>query len=76
MTVLKSAAEATRWSNYDQAVRCLLLTQLEFVLTQGTNRWEAHEIRNVRVMATWFMSGERLDFGVNQARFLNAVKLY
>jgi hypothetical protein len=55
LRVLKDTALSDRWHDYDDAVRNLLTTQLQFILARGRNRWEAHEIANAQEIARWFL---------------------
>jgi hypothetical protein len=50
--------------------------ELQYVLTAGSNRWEAHEIKNVRVMVSWFLKGPRLDCGSDQPQINKAAERY
>jgi hypothetical protein len=65
-----------QWDSYEKAVQGLLITQLQYVLTAGSNRWEAHEIKNVRVMVSWFLKGPRLDCGSDQPQINKAAERY
>jgi hypothetical protein len=77
LRALKSTTEKKRWDkNYEQAVRGLLITQLQYVLTGGSNRWEAHEIKNVRVMAVWFLKSAGLDCGIDNRPIRDAAWRY
>jgi hypothetical protein len=54
-----------------------LITQLQYVLTGGSNnRWEAHEIKNVRVMAVWFLKSAGLDCGIDNRPIREAAWRY
>ena len=55
LRILKAITPDARWNYYDQAVTQLIATQVEYLLTGGTNRWEAHEIQNIREAARWFV---------------------
>lgn len=76
LSFLKSETPSERWAAYENSVRDLLVKQLIFVLTAGRNRWEAHEVENVREIANWFINGGRLDFGDVEPRVRSAVDTY
>jgi len=59
LRTLKSMAGA-RWPEYRQPVGEILRTQLVFVLTRGRNRWEAHEVANLKIMSAWLGSDSTL----------------
>src|SRR5437879_13624171 len=44
---LRIVRNSTVWPQYCDAIRDLFQKQLIYLLAQGTNRWEAHEIANI-----------------------------
>jgi hypothetical protein len=77
LRILRDTALPGRWRDYHEALRNLLTTQLQFVLTGGHNRWETHEIANAREIARWFLNdSERLQFGDTQPDIARAVQRY
>lgn len=76
LRALKSLT-GTRWPDYSPVVGQLLYTQLLFVLTQGRNRWEAHEVANLMCMSTWIDSDATLGFDANmRLRVQQEMKTY
>lgn len=57
LRVLSETTDDLRWATYKPAITDLLSVQAQYVLTGGRNRWEAHEIANVRTIASWFLQG-------------------
>src|SRR3954470_23028210 len=53
LRLLESITPIERWAGYKGFIRNLLSTQLIFVLTEGRNRWEAHEIENAHAISAW-----------------------
>jgi hypothetical protein len=49
-----------RWEHYEQAIGQHLYRQLMYVMNYGSNRGQAHEIENVRIMLEMMLGADRL----------------
>lgn len=76
LNMLRVETPLARWTGYENFVRTLLATQLIYVLTAGANRWQAHEVENVRQMTEWFMENGKPNFGDFQSRVRSATDTY
>lgn len=76
LRLLKSLTPVERWTRYEVFVRDLLSTQLIFVLTEGRNRWEAHEAENARMISAWLLADRQFLSEDAQVRIRQAVERY
>jgi hypothetical protein len=57
LAVLRTRRRAA-WNEYKETIAELFYRQLLYLLTDGENRWKAHEISNIEGMANWLIRGE------------------
>jgi hypothetical protein len=76
LQILKAITPDARWNYYDKSARQLIATQVEYVLTGGSNRWEAHEIQNIREGARWFVHNGQWTRDERYSELKNAALRY
>ena len=68
----RSTRAGVGWRRYGPAVGELFTNQVVYVLSEGKNRWKAHEIANVIAMVDWLLADRELDLDAAKRRSLAA----
>ncbi len=76
LTLLRAETPSERWAGYESSIERLLSTQMIYVLTAGRNRWQAHEVENMRQIAKWFGTKKGVYFGESHWSVKLAAKRY